>query len=874
MESTKTVKLSEIIDRSKLSPMMQQYMDTKDDYYDCLLFYRLGDFYELFFEDAKIASKVLDIALTARNCGNEEKAPMCGVPYHAVDAYIAKLIESGYKVAICDQMSQPTPGKIVEREVTRIITPGTVIETEILDEKSNNYIVSLCKKDNTIGIAYSDISTGEFKISEFDESCLQKCIDALTRIKPAEIICNNEMYDLSFDKSIKSLDFIPPFSKQPDYFFEEQNSTDLLKKQFNIQSLKGHDFEKLKTAIKATGSLISYLQDTQKRSLTHINKIITEKNEDYMHLDYNACKNLELVQNIRDKKKKGSLLGHLNKTKTAMGSRLLEKWVLQPLQDCNLINERLNCLEELFYNPMMLNDIQDTLSSINDIARTCSKISFGTIMPKDCENLKNSLYSVVDLSNLIKELNSNMFISLFDNIESIKNIADLLDKAIVENSPYITSNGGYIKQEFNKELYDLKNISTKTKQVLADLELKEKEVTGIKNLKIGHSRIFGYYIEINKSQESQVPYRYVRKQTISNHERFVTDELKQIEVELNSAQESALKLESAIYDRIKEQLKSLVELIQQTANDVAFVDVICSLALVSQNYQYKRPTISDKIKHIKIENGRHPIVEANLKNESFIPNDTYLDNKDDRTIIITGPNMAGKSTYMRQIALITIMAHMGCFVPATMAQIPVVDRIFTRIGANDDLNSGQSTFMVEMVEVANILNNATKKSLVLLDEVGRGTATYDGMSIAWAVLEHVSQVIKCKTLFSTHYHEITALEGKLEGVRNYKIGVKEFNSSIIFLRKITKGSADKSFGIEVAALSGIYSDIIQRAKSILNQLEKNSIKLDLNKIEDKKELTIFDQQNIINQIKNIDVNRITPIEAFEILIELNKKVKD
>ncbi|MBR4003734.1 MAG: DNA mismatch repair protein MutS [Clostridia bacterium] len=866
-------KLSLIIDKSKLSPMMQQYVDTKDNYPDCLLFYRLGDFYELFFEDAKIASKTLDIALTGRNCGMEEKAPMCGVPFHAVEGYIAKLIEKGYKVAICDQVTEPIPGKIVERAVTRIITPGTVIETEILDEKTNNFILSICKKGTTIGLAYCDVSTGEFKVSEYKEDSLQKCLDLFSRIRPSEIICNEEMYELSFDKTIKSLDFLPNFSKQPEYSFDEQNALEQIKKQFSIQSIQGHDFAKLDVSIRATGALIIYLLETQKRNLNHINKIITENHSDYMHLDYNACRNLELIENIKDKKKKGSLLGHLNKTKTAMGSRLLEKWILQPLQNSKIINNRLDCLEELFYNPMILNDIQAVLVDINDIARICSKISYGTIMPKECISLKNSLFSVLTLANLVKDLNNQTFRDLFSDTESIKNIAELLDKAFVETSPNILANGGYIKEDFNKELYTLKNISTEAKKWLADLEAKEREETGIKNLKIGYSRVFGYFIEINKSQESQVPYRYVRKQTISNHERFVTDELKQIEEKLLNAQDASIKLEAAIFDKIKEHLKQLIQFIQQTANDVAYLDTICSLAVVSQDNQYTRPVLSERIKHIKIEDGRHPIVETNLKNESFVPNDAYLDEKNDRTLIITGPNMAGKSTYMRQIALIVIMAHIGCFVPAKFAEMSIVDRIFTRIGASDDLNSGQSTFMVEMVEVANILNNATNKSLVLLDEVGRGTATYDGMSIAWAVLEYVSQQIRCKTLFSTHYHEITSLEGKLEGVKNYKIGVKEFNNSIIFLRKIVRGSADKSFGIEVAALSGIYDDIISRAKAILNQLEKNSVKLDLTKVEDKTELTSFDKENIINQLKNLDVNRLSPMEAFEILIDLNKKVK-
>ena len=865
-------KISLIINKENLSPMMQKYIETKDNYMDCLLFYRLGDFYELFFEDAKIASKVLDIALTGRNCGLEEKAPMCGVPYHAVEVYIAKLIEKGYKVAICDQVSEPKPGEIVKREVTRVITPGTIIETEILNEKSNNFILSICKKGATIGVAYCDVSTGEFKVSEYKEDSVQKSIDLFSRLRPSEIICNEEMYELSSSKDIRNLEFLPNFSKQPEYSFDEQNAKEQIKKQFNIQSLQGHDFAKLSCAIMAVGALITYLLETQKRSLNHINKIVTENHADYMHLDYNACRNLELIESIKDKKKKGSLLGHLNKTKTAMGSRLLEKWILQPLQNSKQINARLDCVEELFYNPMILNDLQSVISNVNYIARTCSKISYGTIMPKECVNLKNSLNAVCDLATLNKELKNQKFQELFGDIESIKNLSELLDKAFVENSPNVLVNGGYIKEDFNKELYTLKNISSEAKKWLADLEAKEREETGIKNLKIGYSRVFGYFIEINKSQEDQVPYRYVRRQTISNHERFITDELKQIEEKLLTAQDSAIKLESVIFDKIKDQLKQLVHIIQQIANDVAFLDVICSFAQVSQDYQYIRPSISERLKHIKIQNGRHPIVEANLKSESFVPNDAYIDEKEDRTLIITGPNMAGKSTYMRQIALIVIMAHIGCFVPATNAEISVTDRIFTRIGASDDLNSGQSTFMVEMVEVANILNNATNKSLVLLDEVGRGTATYDGMSIAWAVLEYVSQQIRCKTLFSTHYHEITSLEGKLEGVKNYKIGVKEFNNSIIFLRKITRGSADKSFGIEVAALSGIYDDIISRAKSILNQLEKNSVKLDLAKVENKKEMSSIDKDNIINQLKNIDVNRLSPMEAFEILVGLNKEV--
>ncbi len=866
------IKISQVIDDGKVSPMMKKYFEATKKYPDCLIFCRLGDFYELFFEDAQVASKILDIALTGRNCGLEEKAPMCGVPYHAVDGYIAKLIEKGYKVALYDQLTEPVPGKLVERDVTRVITSGTVIETDILDEKVSNYILSIYKKNEVIGVAYCDVSTGEFRVSELKTDATQKCVDLLSRIRPAEIICNDEMYDLSFDKNFKTLDFLPSFSKQLDYFFDEQSAIEKINKQFKISSLQGHDFSNLKCAIVAVGGLLSYLLETQKRNLNHINKIITENHSDYMNLDYNACKNLELIENIRDSKKKGSLLGHLNKTKTAMGSRLMQKWILQPLQDSVEINNRLDVVEELFYNPIILNDMQAVISNINDIARTCSKISYGTIMPRDCVSLKNSLLSVVDLSNIIKSLKNKKFTTLFKDIESVKNIAMLLDSAFIDNPPNILVNGGFIREDFNEELYSLKNASTEAKNWLSAIEAKEREETGIKNLKIGYSRVIGYFIEINKSQGAQVPYRYTRKQTISNHERFVTDELKELEEKILNSQDAAIKLETIIYDRIKDQLKDLVEIIQEVANDVAFLDVICALVVVSQTYQYVRPKINKDINYIKIENGRHPIVEAILKNESFVPNDVYLDDKDDRTLIITGPNMAGKSTYMRQIALIVILAHIGCFVPANNAEIPITDRIFTRIGASDDLNNGQSTFMVEMVEVANILNNATSNSLVLLDEVGRGTSTYDGMSIAWAVLEYVSQKIRCKTLFSTHYHEITSLEGKLEGVKNYQISVKEFNNSIIFLRKIVRGSANKSFGIEVASLSGIYSDIILRAKAILNSLEKNSVKLDLSKVEEKIIITDVEKENMFNKVKSLDINRLTPMEAFEILAEMNKKL--
>ena len=854
------------------SPMMQKYMETKEQYKDCLLFYRLGDFYEMFFDDAVVASQVLDLVLSGRSCGKDDKAPMCGVPYHAVDGYVAKLLEKGYKVAICDQLSEPKKnGGIVDRDVTRVITPGTVIESDILKSSTSNYILSACKEDDTFGASFCDVSTGEFKVAEYVDK--KGFIDLLSRVRPVEILCDENVFNFSTDKDIKALDFLPQFARQIEYEFDYQNALDSIKKQFNISSIKGHDFANLKQAIRASGALLNYLFETQKRSLNHINKIITEKPNEYMHLDYNACKNLELVENARDKKRKGTLFEQLNKTRTPMGARLLEKWILQPLQDPKKINERLDCVEELYNAQMLNNDIYTALSKINDIARISSKISYGTILPRDCVSLKGALYAVVDLSTYVKDLHTKKFTTMFSNIDNIKSLADLLDDVFVQDCPSLLSGGGFIREDFNEELYNLKHSSQTAKKKLSDLEAREREQTGIKNLRIGYSRVFGYFIEVNKSQESLVPYRYERRQTISGHERFVTEELREIENLILNSDELSIKLEQKIFEEIKSKLKSLVELIQQTADEVAFIDVVCSLAKVAQDCSYVRPKISRNYKSIKIENGRHPIIEANLKRDMFVPNDTLLDENENRTLIITGPNMAGKSTYMRQIALITIMAHMGSFVPATSAEISIVDRVFTRIGASDDLNNGQSTFMVEMVEVANILNNATNKSLVILDEVGRGTATYDGMSIAWAVLEYISQKIRCKTLFSTHYHEITTLEGKLEGVKNYRVSVREFNNSVIFLRKIVRGSADRSFGIEVASLSGIYDEIIKRAKNILSQLEKNSVKFEIKANNDEqKQLTLENKNNIINQIKNIEINKISPMDAFEILIDLNKQV--
>ncbi len=856
-----------------LSPMMQQYLATKEQYKDCLLFYRLGDFYEMFFEDAKTASKVLDLTLTGRNCGLEEKAPMCGVPHMAVDTYVAKLIQNGYKVAICEQMTEPQAGKIVPRDVVRVITPGTVIEKDILDDKKNNYIVSVYLQKNIVGVAYADISTGEFKICEFTENAYGKLSDTLLRVRPAEIICNDEMFLNKDLVSATKSNTLPRFQSYLDYSFEATNAVNTIKKQLGITTIAGHDFSKLSHGMSAAGGLIAYLIETQKRTLKNINKIVVERFDDYMYLDIYARKNLELTETLREQKRKGSVLALLDKTKTSMGARQLSRWLLQPLQNEAEINRRLNCVEEFVNNKILLNDIQHLLSSINDIERLSAKISYGTIMPKDCIALKNSLSVIPDVWELTKDINNGGIDTLFADYEQIQQLSNLIDAVIDDDPATLLANGGYIKRGFNEELDTLKSASKDGQKWLSALEAEEREKTGIKNLKVGYTRVFGYYIEVSKSQSSLVPYRYQRRQTISNHERFVTDELKEIEEKILNSDELAQKLELEIYNKFKEELLNYVQLIQNLSSNIAFLDCICSFANVAVEKNYVKPKINKSVKQIKIVEGRHPVVESLLKDEQFVPNDTLLDNNDNRTIIITGPNMAGKSTYMRQIALITLFAHIGCFVPAKSADICLVDRIFTRIGASDDLSYGQSTFMVEMVEVSNIINNATKNSLLLLDEVGRGTSTFDGMSIAWAVLEYISTTIKAKTLFSTHYHEITELEGQLEGVKNYRVSVKEYNNSILFLRKIVRGGANKSFGIEVASLSGIYPAIIDRARQILHVLEERDINNNcVETLNETKTVNIV-ADRIYNQLCDVEIERVSPMEAFEILNSLVQQIK-
>lgn len=855
-----------------LSPMMQQYMEIKQNYQDCLMFCRLGDFYELFFDDALVASKELDLALTGRSCGLEEKAPMCGVPHHAAEGYIGKLIEKGYKVAILEQLGEAVPGKLVERQVVRVITPGTVTDTDILDDKKNNYIASVYLSDKGVGIAYADVATGEFCVNSYQEDIQTNLNDTLTRIRPSEIICSKQVLEYIADLPCVKANLMPRFEEYPEVFFDHKNATEIIKRQLKIATLTGFDFAKLEYAICASGALINYILETQKRDLNHINRIICEKNDSYLYIDPATMRNLELIETIREQKKKGSLLGLLDKTKTNMGARLLRTWILQPLREPEQINQRLEAQEELMNESILFNDMVASLSKISDISRLAGKISFNTVMPRDLVALKNSVKEAMELSVLVKNLKSEILCNLIPDFYKLQEIYEELNNAISEEPPVVLTNGGYIKKGFNQELDKLKAASSDAQQWLAALEATEREQTGIKNIKVGYTRVFGYYLEVPKSQQDLVPYRYQRKQTVAGAERYITDELKQIEEKIFNSEELSLKLELQLYNQLKEFLKTGVEAFQKTAGDIAALDCLCSLAETAKAYGFVKPIINSSIKAIDIKDGRHPVVEALLKDEQFVPNDCYLDCDKNRTMIITGPNMAGKSTYMRQVALIVLLAHMGSFVPAKSAEISLTDRIFTRIGASDDLAYGQSTFMVEMVEVSNILNNATKNSLLVLDEVGRGTSTFDGLSIAWAVVEHVTKNIKAKTLFATHYHELTELEGQLEGANNYRVSIQEFNNSIIFLHKIVRGGTSRSFGIEVASLAGISADITGRAKEILHTLEQNELNDNskLLAVESPKQTKTND---LAGKLKGLDMNTVTPLVAFDILKELSDKAK-
>ncbi len=863
---------------SKLSPMMQQYLNKKEEYKDCILFYRLGDFYEMFFEDALEVSKVLGLTLTARDCGDNKKAPMCGIPFHSSNNYITKLISLGYKVAICEQLTQPKQGQpLVVRDVVRVVTPGTIMETELLDDTKNNFIMSLYCDDGGYGASYVDITTGDMYALKSDKGLsIDKINDLLTRIKPSEVICNSRVREFYSNLTSYKVGIAPKANEYYDWAYGLERATKQICKQLNILSLDKTDLGNNKYAIMSAGALLSYLEETQKRAMSNITKIVVEKDKSIMQLDINTRRNLELVESMKDRKTKGSLYWVLNKTKTSMGARLLRQWVEQPLQDELQINERLNAVEELINNTLARESISQTLREITDIERICGKISYGTISPRGCNDLKIAISKIPQIKQVVATLHSNLFKFATKEIVDFEDLVEMLDGAFDENSPTNTRDSGFIKKGFNQQLDQIREKATGGRTELIKIENEEKNLTGIKTLKISYNSVFGYFIEIPKSQIQFIPKeRYQRKQTLANSERYITDELKFLEAEILNAEEMQLKLEQEIFEQIREKLISNIPSLLSTAKVLAMIDSLMSLSYVALENNFCKPLINKSIKETEIIDGRHCVVEQTLKDERFVPNDTYLDNGENRILIITGPNMAGKSTYMRQVALIVLMAHIGSFVPARSAKIAITDRIFTRIGASDDLAFGQSTFMVEMLEVSNILANLTDNSLIVFDEVGRGTSTYDGLSIAWAVVEYLSKQTKSKVLFATHYHELTELEGKLEGVKNYQISVKEFDNTVIFLRKIIKGGANRSFGIEVASMAGLPNAVISRAKEILQALNLNQVKLNKIELPQTQQEKENDKLNKLSAyINSINVNLLTPIEALTTIQTMQNMIKE
>ena len=867
----------EIIDREKLSPMMKHYLNIKDKYKDTILFYRLGDFYEFFFDDAIEMSSVLDLSLTGKDCGNNMRAPMCGIPYHAAEGYIAKLMKLGYSIGICEQLSEPKAGKIVERDVIRIVTPGTVTEDSMLDEKSNNYIACVTFNNNEgFGVAIADVTTGEFNIVECQN--LNDLDNIITRTTPAEIISDELSLKYSNELSSVRLGTVPRFKKYFDWAFVEPRISENLRRQFSencysIYELKGKD-----AVCSAAGALLEYLNETEKVALPHITKMRWLNVSEYLILDANTRRNLEIVETMRDRRRKGSLLALLDNTSTSMGARKLKNWVEQPLKDAKKINYRLDTIEELNGKVILRDALRLKLKELSDIERITGKIAMDRIMPRDMGNLRKSFQALPEIKTLLTTSGFKNLSGLGEAIPDFSQICDILERAIVDsNIPLNVKDGGVFKPSYTSELESLKNLFGKQEKYIQALESKERELTGIKNLRVINNRVFGYLIEVTKSMLDKVPMRYTRRQTTANSERFTTVELKELEDKILNAGSEIEKLELALYAQIVELLKENIENLLKLGNIISEVDCLLSLSTLAVRNNYCKPTINNKIKCIRIEEGRHPVVEDLLKHDQFISNDTFLNGTTDKTMIITGPNMAGKSTYMRQVAVITLMAHIGSFVPAKSAEICITDRIFTRVGASDDLAFGQSTFMVEMSETANILANATENSLVILDEIGRGTSTFDGLSIAWAVVEYLSKNMRCKTLFATHYHELTELEGNLDGVKNYKIHVKEINGSIVFLRKVVRGGANKSFGIEVASLAGLPKEVIKRAKEISRALEqvdvnKNLVK-EVESVNPEAEKRNKNVTEIMGILSDLNIEKMTPLSAFEILNDLITKAK-
>ena len=876
-----------------LSPMMQHYLQVKNEYPDCVIFYRLGDFYEMFFEDAKVVSKELELTLTGRACGLEERAPMCGVPFHAADTYLNRLVQRGYKVAICEQVEDPSTAKgMVKREVVRIATPGTNIDMQALDETKNNYIMCIVYSVEKYGVSIADVTTGDFFVTEVDSE--RKLIDEINKFSPSEIICNEAFYMSGVDVTDMKERLHIALTSLDAWYFGDDLAKDTLLSHFKIHTLEGLGLQDYDCGVLASGALLRYLYETQKNSLSNILAIHPYSIGKYMIIDSSSRRNLELVETLREKQKRGSLLWVLDKTKTAMGARLLRSYVEQPLIEKSEILKRQEFISVLNKHEITREELREYLNPIYDLERLITRITYQTANPRDLIAFRNSLEMLPAIGMLLSDLSCDLVDEIRDEFDDLRDLCNLLCESIQEEPPISTRDGDIIKEGFHEEVDKLRAAKTEGKSWLAELEAKEKENTGIKNLRIKYNKVFGYYLEVTNSFKDMVPDYFIRKQTLTNAERYITPELKELEDTILGSEDRLTSLEYELFKAVRDHLAENVARIQRTAKAIAKIDVFASLALVASRNNYCKPKINES-GIIDIKNGRHPVVEKMITNDMFIDNDTYLNNASNRIAIITGPNMAGKSTYMRQTALIVLMAQIGSFVPASSANIGIVDRIFTRVGASDDLASGQSTFMVEMNEVANILRNATSNSLLILDEIGRGTSTFDGLSIAWAVVEHISntKLIGAKTLFATHYHELTELEGKLSGVNNYCIAVKEKGDDIVFLRKIVKGGADKSYGIQVAKLAGLPDSVIERAKEIVNELVDNDItdivrnlSVDTNAKKNKKvhldevdltQMSLFDtisDDDIIDELRNVDIGNLTPLEALNKLYELQNKVKN
>ena len=873
--------------RMNMSPMMQEYCKTKEEYKDCILFYRLGDFYEMFFDDALLVSKELELTLTGKDCGLEERAPMCGIPFHAADTYINRLIERGHKVAICEQVEDPKKAKgLVKRAVIRVVTPGTTLDATSLDESKNNYLMSIVSIADRFGCAIADITTGDCFLTEVPNS--QKLVDEINKFSPAEIICNDSFFMSGVDTDdLKERLGICIFSLDA-WYFDDDTCRKELREHFHVTNLEGLGISDYDSGIIAAGALFLYLKETQKTALSQMTTIRPYTAERYMLIDSSSRRNLELVETLREKQKRGSLLWVLDKTKTAMGARTLRSFVEQPLIDAEEINRRLEALEELNEKPMLRDEIREYLNPVYDLERLVSRISFKSANPRDMVAFASSLEMIPYIKQVLKDFQAPILKEIYEDMDSLEDITDLIKHAIVDEPPLAQKDGGIIREGFNEDVDKFRSARTDGKKWLTELETKERERTGIKSLKVKYNRVFGYALEVTNTFKELVPENYIRKQTLANAERYITEELKNLENMILGAEDKLYALEYELFSNVRDKVGQEVIRIQRTAKAIAGLDVFASLALVAERNHYVRPKVNEG-GIIDIKGGRHPVVEQMIDNDMFIANDTYLDNTKKRVSIITGPNMAGKSTYMRQTALIVLMAQIGSFVPADKAVIGIVDRIFTRVGASDDLASGQSTFMVEMTEVANILRNATAKSLLILDEIGRGTSTFDGLAIAWAVIEHISNTKLCgaKTLFATHYHELTELEGKLSGVTNYCIAVKEKGDDIVFLRKIVKGGADKSYGIQVAKLAGVPDSVINRAKELVEELSDADITAAVKdlaspkkkpKVEmDMAQMSLFDtvqDNDIIEELKGIDIGNLTPMEALNTLYNLQNKIKN